>query len=129
MTAHDQLEEIFSYVRSLDADLKALFERLHGIGYAEAGQCELEEARSGMAAIFDELVAKAMAVSTDVAAAGRALGETGSGQTHREALPAKSDDVHLREDQFCTASDRRNSAQDRRQSDRRIRYPVRRRSR
>ena len=51
----EQLEEIFSHVRSPDADLKALFERLHGIGYAEAVQGELEEARSGMAAIFDEL--------------------------------------------------------------------------
>ena len=51
----EQLDEIFSYVCSPDADLKALFERLHGIGYAEAAQGELEEARSGMAAIFDEL--------------------------------------------------------------------------
>jgi hypothetical protein len=51
----EQIEEIFSHVRSPDADLKALFERLHGIGYAEAMQGELEEARSGMAAIFDEL--------------------------------------------------------------------------
>jgi hypothetical protein len=51
----EQLDEIFSHARSLDADLKALFERLHGIGYAEAVQGELEEARSGMAAIFDEL--------------------------------------------------------------------------
>jgi len=51
----EQLDEIFSHVRSPDADLKALFERLHGIGFAEAMQGELEEARSGMAAIFDEL--------------------------------------------------------------------------
>jgi hypothetical protein len=50
----EQLDEIFSHVRCPDAELKALFERLHGIGYAEAVQSELEEARSGMAAIFDE---------------------------------------------------------------------------
>lgn len=51
----EQLNEIFSHVRCPDAELKALFERLHGIGYADAVQSELEEARSGMAAIFDEL--------------------------------------------------------------------------
>ncbi len=51
----EQVDEIFSHVHSPDADLKALFERLHGVGYAEAVQSELEEARSGMAAIFDEL--------------------------------------------------------------------------
>jgi hypothetical protein len=51
----EQLEEIFSHVRCPDADLKALFERLHGIGYADAVQSELDQARSGMAAIFDEL--------------------------------------------------------------------------
>ena len=51
----EQLDEIFSHIRSPDVDLKALFERLHGIGYAEALQGELEEARSDMAAIFDEL--------------------------------------------------------------------------
>jgi hypothetical protein len=51
----EQLDEVFSHVHSPDADLKALFERLHGVGYAEAVQSELEEARSGMAAIFDEL--------------------------------------------------------------------------
>jgi hypothetical protein len=51
----EQLNEIFSHDRFPDADLMALFERLHGIGYAEALQGELEEARSGMAAIFEEL--------------------------------------------------------------------------
>ena len=51
----EQLDEIFSHARSPDADLKSLFERLHGIGYAEAVHGELEEARSSMAAIFDEL--------------------------------------------------------------------------
>lgn len=51
----EQLDEIFSQVRCPDAELKALFERLHGIGYADAVQGELEEARSGMAAMFEEL--------------------------------------------------------------------------
>jgi hypothetical protein len=51
----EQVDEIFSHVRSPDADLNALFERLHGIGYAAAVQSELEEARSSLAAIFDEL--------------------------------------------------------------------------
>jgi integrase-like protein len=51
----EQLDEIFRHVRCPDAELKALFERLHGIGYADAVQGELEEARSGMAAMFDEL--------------------------------------------------------------------------
>jgi hypothetical protein len=57
----EQLDAIFSHVRRPDADLQALFERLHGIGYADAVQSELDEARSGMAAIFDEL-----GVSVDV---------------------------------------------------------------
>jgi hypothetical protein len=43
----EQLDEVFSHVDFPDADLKALFERLHGVGYAEAAQSELEEARSG----------------------------------------------------------------------------------
>jgi hypothetical protein len=51
----EQVDEILSHVHSPDAELKALFQRLHGVGYAEAVQSELEEARSGMAAIFDEL--------------------------------------------------------------------------
>lgn len=51
----EQLDEIFSHVRCPDPDLRALFERLHGLGYAETVQGELEEARSGMAAIFEEL--------------------------------------------------------------------------
>jgi len=51
----EQLAEILGHVRCPDADLNALFERLHGIGYAEAAQSELDEARSSMAAMFDEL--------------------------------------------------------------------------
>jgi hypothetical protein len=51
----EQLDEIVCHVRRLDADLNALFERLHGIGYAEAVQGELDEARASMAAMFSEL--------------------------------------------------------------------------
>lgn len=51
----EQLDEVFSHVLAPEADLQALFERLHGIGYAEALQGEIDEARSGMAAILEEL--------------------------------------------------------------------------
>jgi hypothetical protein len=51
----EQLDEIVSHVGCPDADLNALFERLHGIGYAEAVQGQLDDARSSMAAMFDEL--------------------------------------------------------------------------
>lgn len=51
----EQLDDVLASVTSPDADLLALFERLHGTGYAEAIQAQLEEARSGMAAIFEEL--------------------------------------------------------------------------
>ena len=51
----EQLDEIVGHVRCPDADLTVLFERLHGVGYAKAVQGELDEARSSMAAMFDEL--------------------------------------------------------------------------
>jgi hypothetical protein len=51
----EQLDAVFGHVRCPDADLQALFERLHGIAYADAVQSELDEARSRMAAMFDEL--------------------------------------------------------------------------
>ena len=41
----EQVDEIISVVPSPDADLKALFERLHRVGYAEAVQSQLEAAR------------------------------------------------------------------------------------
>ena len=50
----EQLDDVIACVTSPDADLLALFERLHGTGYAEAAQRQLDEARSGMAAIFEE---------------------------------------------------------------------------
>lgn len=51
----EQLDEVFCHVMAPEADLQALFERLHGIGYADALQGEIDEARSGMAAILEEL--------------------------------------------------------------------------
>ena len=51
----EQVDEVFQVVASPEADLQALFERLHGIGYAEALQGEIEDARSGMAAILEEM--------------------------------------------------------------------------
>ena len=92
----EQLEEIFTHVHSPDTDLRALFERLHGISYAEALQGELEDARSGMAAIFDEL-----GVNVDVpelhpdmseedlaAAAARLADEMRRAEEHRASQPA-----------------------------------------
>jgi hypothetical protein len=52
----DQLDGVLRHlVEKPDADLQALFERLHGISYAQAVQDDIEEAQAGMAAIFDEL--------------------------------------------------------------------------
>jgi hypothetical protein len=51
----EQLDDIVAHVDVLDSDLQALFERLHGITYAQAVQEDIDEVRSGMAAMFDEL--------------------------------------------------------------------------
>jgi hypothetical protein len=51
----EQLDDILAHVDLPDPDLQALFERLHGIAYAQAVQADLDEVRSGMAATFDEL--------------------------------------------------------------------------
>jgi hypothetical protein len=51
----EQLDDVLACVTAPEADLLALFERLHGTAYAEAIQGQLDEARSGMAAIFEEL--------------------------------------------------------------------------
>lgn len=51
----EQLDDILMHVDVPDPDVQRLFERLHGIAYAQAVQDELEEVRSGMAAMFDEL--------------------------------------------------------------------------
>lgn len=51
----EQLDDILMHVDVPDPDLQRLFERLHGIAYAQAVQEDLDEVRSGMAAMFDEL--------------------------------------------------------------------------
>lgn len=51
----EQLDQVLVHTATPDQDLKALFERLHGVGFDDVVQEELDQARSGMAAIFDEL--------------------------------------------------------------------------
>ena len=50
-----QLDDILPHVDVPDPDLQILFERLHGISYAQAVQEDEDEVRLGMAAIFEEL--------------------------------------------------------------------------
>jgi hypothetical protein len=51
----DQLDDVLTHLEKPDADLQALFERLHDISFAQAVQDDMKEAQAGMAAIFDEL--------------------------------------------------------------------------
>lgn len=51
----EQLDDVLMHVEKPDSDLQALFERLHGVSFAEAVEDDLEAARADMAAIFDEL--------------------------------------------------------------------------
>lgn len=51
----EQLDDVLMHAEKPDPNLQALFERLHGVSYAQAVHDDLEEARAGMAAIFDEL--------------------------------------------------------------------------
>jgi len=51
----EQLDEVLHHIRAPEADLEALFERLHGIDYAEAVQDQLKEAQSKIAAMFEGL--------------------------------------------------------------------------
>ena len=51
----EQLDDVLTHLEKPDLDLQTLFERLHGLSYAQAVQDDMEEARAGMAAIFDEL--------------------------------------------------------------------------
>jgi hypothetical protein len=52
----EQLDDVLTHlVEKPEPDLQALFERLHGVSYAQAVQDDIEEAQAGMAAIFDEL--------------------------------------------------------------------------
>jgi hypothetical protein len=50
-----QLDDVLAHVETLDGDLEALFERLHGITRAQAIKDDIDEVRAGMAAMFDEL--------------------------------------------------------------------------
>ena len=51
----EQLDDVLTHLEQPEPDLQALFERLHGVSYAQAVQDDIEEAQAGMAAIFDEL--------------------------------------------------------------------------
>jgi hypothetical protein len=51
----EQLDDVLTHLEKPDLDLQALFERLHGVSYAQAVQDDIEEAQAGMAAVFDEL--------------------------------------------------------------------------
>lgn len=50
-----QMDEILMRDASPDADLRELFERLHGVGFTEAVQESIDDARSEMAAMFADL--------------------------------------------------------------------------
>ena len=51
----EQLDAVLSPADTPDPDLQALFERLHDVSYAQALQDDVDEARSGIAAMLDEL--------------------------------------------------------------------------
>jgi hypothetical protein len=51
----EQLDDMLMHIVKPESDLQALFERLHRVSYAQAVQDDLEGARAGMAAIFDQL--------------------------------------------------------------------------
>jgi hypothetical protein len=51
----EQLDDVLTHLEKPDHVLQALFERLHGVSYAQAVQDDIQEAQAGMAAIFDEL--------------------------------------------------------------------------
>ena len=51
----EQLDDVLMHVEKPDPDLQAVFERLHGVSYAQAVQDDMNQAQAGMAAIFDEL--------------------------------------------------------------------------
>lgn len=50
-----QIDEILAYVPTPDADIAALFHRLHGVSLAEAVQSSVDDARSEIANFFDEI--------------------------------------------------------------------------
>jgi hypothetical protein len=50
-----QLDAVLAYVEQPDANVQAVFERLHGLTYAQALQADIEDVRDGMAGVFDDL--------------------------------------------------------------------------
>lgn len=51
----EQLDDVLMQTETPEPDLQALFERLHGGSFEQAVHDDFEEARAGIAAIFDEL--------------------------------------------------------------------------
>ncbi len=51
----EQLDDVLAHVEAPDADLQALFERLHGVGYADAAQEQLDVLRSEMEEMLEEI--------------------------------------------------------------------------
>jgi hypothetical protein len=51
----EQMDEILAHVATPDPDLAKLFERLHGVGFDEAVQSDLDDVRSDMAGFFADL--------------------------------------------------------------------------
>ena len=51
----EQLDEILAHTAVPDSDVKALFARLHDVGFDDVVQAELDEAQSSMAEVFDAL--------------------------------------------------------------------------
>lgn len=51
----EQLDVVLARIETPAQDLQALFKRLHDVSYAQALQDDIEEAREGMAAMFDDL--------------------------------------------------------------------------
>ena len=89
----EQLDDVLMHAEKPDPDLQALFERLHGVSYAQAVQDDIEEAQAGMAAIFGELgldvdvpELRADMTEEDAAAAAAQL-QTNSAAPKRAATP------------------------------------------
>jgi hypothetical protein len=50
-----QLDMVLACVEQPDPEVQAIFERVHGLTYAQAMQADIEDMRAGMAGVFDEL--------------------------------------------------------------------------
>jgi hypothetical protein len=51
----DQLDDVLTHAETVDDDLSALFERLHGANLQDVQQEELNDARAGMEAVFADM--------------------------------------------------------------------------